>query len=163
MTELIRSLIECLKKETERYRKLEVLAIQQKDLLIAGKMEALNENIRLEEKEVFALNPIVGERNELLGKIAKLNDMKIMDLEGVLKKCRLDQIEDFKKAVIELVQGAKRLEEINKGNEKLLKNALSYVDFTLKIINNGGKKKTFYPSLVPAPEENKASLVDRVV
>jgi hypothetical protein len=163
MTELIRSLIECLKKETERYRRLEVLAVQQKDLLVAGKVDALQENIRLEEKEVFALNPLVGERSELLSKIAKIEGMKVIDLEGVLKKCPIDQIEDFKKAVIELIQGAKRLEGINKGNEKLLKSALSYVNFTLKIINDGGRKKSFYPSVAPKAEENRPSLVNRVV
>jgi hypothetical protein len=163
MTEFIRSLIECLKKEAERYRKLEVLAAQQKDVLVAGNLDAIRENIRLEEKEVFALNPLVAERNELLSKIAKTHDVKMIDLEGVLKKCPIDQVEDFKKAVIELVRGAKRLEGINKGNEKLLKNALSYVDFTLKIINDGGKKKSFYPSLTPKTEENSPSLVNRVV
>jgi hypothetical protein len=163
MTELIRSLIECLKKETERYRKLEVLAVQQKDLLVAGNVEALHENIRLEEKEVFALNPLVGERNELLSKIAKISGMKRIDLEGVFKKCPINQVEEFKKAVIELVQGARRLEGINKGNEKLLKNALSYVDFTLKIINDGGKKRTAYPSAGLSTQEKKSSLVNRVV
>jgi hypothetical protein len=163
MTELIRSLIECLKKETERYRKLEVLAVQQKDLLVAGKVDAIHENIRLEEKEVFALGPLVGERNELLSKLAEATKVKTISLEDVLKKCPIEEIEDYKKTVIDLILAAKRLEAINKGNEKLMNNALSYVNFTLMIIKNGGKKKTFYPSLTPTTEENRPSLVNRVV
>jgi hypothetical protein len=163
MIELIRSLIECLKKETERYRRLAVLAVQQKDLLISNKVDSWKENFRLEEKEVFALNPLIGERNELLSKIAKANGMKSIDLEGVLKKCPIEEVEDFKKAVIELAQAAKHTEVINKGNEKLLNNALSYVNFTLKLIKNGGKKKSFYPSSASRSEENRPSLINRTV
>jgi hypothetical protein len=163
VSELIRSLIECLKSETEHYRKLELLALQQKDLLVAGKVDSVHENIRLEEKEVFALNPLIGERNELLSKIAKAHGLKTIDLEGVLKTCPIEDVEDFKKIVLELVHEARRLEGINKGNEKLLNNALSYVNFTLKIINDGGKKKSFYPTLTPKTEENRSSLVNRVV
>jgi hypothetical protein len=163
MIELIRSLIECLKQETEHYRKLTILAVQQKDLLVSGKVDSWKENFRLEEKEVFALSPLIGQRNELLSKIAKTNEMKTIDLEGVLKKCPLEEVEDFKKVVIELVHAAKRTEEINKGNEKLLNNALSYVNFTLKIIKSGGKKKSFSPSLKLTSEESKPSFINRVV
>ncbi len=163
MSELIRSLIECLKKETEHYRKLIVLASQQKDLLVTGKVDSWKENFRLEEKEVFALSPLIGKRNEILFNIAKTNKMKTIDLEGVLKKCPIEEVEDFKTAVIELGQAAKRTEEINKGNEKLLKNALSYVNFTLKIIKSGGKKKSFSPVMKLASEENKPSFINRVV
>ena len=163
MSKLIRSLIECLKSETEHYRKLGVLAVQQKDLLVAGKVDSVHENIRLEEKEVFALNPLIGERNELLSKIAKVYKLNTIDLEGVLKKCPIDEVEEFKGTVIELVQTAKGLEEINKGNEKLLNNALSFANFTLKIVNDGGKKRSFYPNVTATVEGNKSSLVNRVV
>ena len=163
MIELIRSLIVCLKKETEHYRRLAVLAVQQKDLLMSSKVDSWKENFRLEEKEVFALSPLIRERNELLSKIAKANSMKTIDLEGVLKRCPIEEVEDFKKAVIELVRAAKRMEEINTGNEKLLGNALSYVNFTLNIIKNGGKKKSSYPSLTPTSEENRPRLINRTV
>ncbi len=163
MKDLIRSLIECLKKETEHYRKLGVLAIQQKELLVSSKVDSWKDNFRLEEKEVFALNPLIGERNELLAKIAKANGMKTIDLEGVLKKCPIEEVEDFKTSVIELIGAAKSMEETNKGNEKLLNNALSYVNFTLKIIKTGGKKKSFSPSLKLTSEENRPSFVNRVV
>ncbi len=159
----MRSLISCLKKETEHYRNLAILAAQQKDLLVAGKADSWKENFRLEEKEVFALNPLVGERNELLSKIAKANGLKTIDLEGVLEKCPIEAVEDFKTAVIELIQAAKHTEEINKGNGKLLKNALSNVNFTLKIIKNGGKKRSFSPALKLTSEENRPSFVNRVV
>jgi hypothetical protein len=54
------------------------------------------------------------------------------------------------------------LDEINRTNEKLLSNALSYVNFTLKLIASGGKKKAFSPSITKE-EEKTPAFVDRVV
>jgi hypothetical protein len=161
VNELIQTLIECLKQEASHYRKLAVLADQQKELLMAGKVEVLPENVRLEEKQVFALGPLIAQRNELLGKMAKFFHLKTLNLTEALRRAPVEIIEEFKKAVIELVQSARKLEEINKSNEKLLNNALSYVNFTLKIITNGGKKKVFSPLLTR--EEKKSSFVNRVV
>jgi flagellar biosynthesis/type III secretory pathway chaperone len=161
VNELIQSLIETLKKEAGHYRSLAVLAEGQKELLVAGKVESLPENVRLEEKEVFALNPLVAQRNELLAQMAKAYRVKSLSLSEALQKAPVESIEEFKKAVIELVQSAKILEEINQSNEKLLNNALSYVNFTLKIIANGGKKKAFSPSATR--EEETSSFVNRIV
>lgn len=161
MNELIQKLIECLNQETARYRNLAVLVEQQKDYLVTGEMGRLSGNVRLEEKEVFALSPIVHARNELLAQMAKQHHLKSMNLTEALERAPLEWVEELKTAVIELVQSAKRLEKINKSNEKLLNNAMSYVKFTLSIIANGGKKKIFSPRLTL--EEKNSSYVNRVV
>lgn len=161
MKEIIQALIECLSQEMTRYRQLAVLAEQQKELLIAGKMDALKENVRLEEKEVFALGPLTAKRNEFLKQLAKAQGVTSLSLMEALKRAPAEVIEEFKKAVIELVQAAKKLDGINKINEKLLNNGLSYLNFTLKLIVNGGKKKSFKPLV--APGEKKSSFVNLVV
>lgn len=161
MIELIQSFIDCLKQETECYRKLAILAERQKELLIVGDMELLKENVRLEEKVVFALGPLTAQRNQFLKQLAKLHKVPSLSLSEALQKSPVEVIEEFKKAVIDLVRSARALDEINKGNEKLLNNALSYVNFTMKIIANGGKKNAFSPSLTPG--EKMSSFVNRVV
>ena len=161
MNDLIQLLVQCLKDEAAHYRKLTVLADGQKDLLMAGKTDQLPENVRLEEKEVFALNPLIGKRNDLLAQMAKGYRIKTLSLAEAIKRAPVELVEELKSAVIELVQSAKRLEETNQTNEKLLKNALSYVNFTLKIIANGGKKKAFSPSVTL--EEKTPSIINRIV
>ena len=161
MSELFQSLITCLNEESVRYRRLKTLAEQQKELLVAGKTDVLPENVRLEEKEVFALGPIISRRNELLGQMAKGYGLKKLSLTESLKRAPIEIIEEFKKAVIELIQSAKALEETNQSNEKLLQNALAYVNFTLKVISSGGKKQAFAPSV--KTEENSSSFVNRIV
>lgn len=162
MNDLIRALIECLEQETACYRQLASASEQQKELLVEGKVEALPENVRAEEKVVFALGPLKAKRTELLAKMAKAHGVRSMSLSDALKGIPIEWVEEFKKAVLELVQAAKHLDEISRTNEKLLNNALSYVNFTLKLIANGGKRKAFSPSLTKE-EESKPSFVNRVV
>jgi flagellar biosynthesis/type III secretory pathway chaperone len=161
MEELVRSLIEILNQETNHYRNLAVLADKQRELLVAGKIEVLPENLRLEEKEVFALSPLVAGRKDLLAKIAKPNHVKTMSLGEALEKSPANQAGELKRAIIELTRSAKKLEEINQINEKLLGNALSEVNFTIKLIRSGGKAKTL--AAVRTSEEKKSSFVNRVV
>ncbi|HTA77650.1 MAG TPA: hypothetical protein VK791_10865, partial [bacterium] len=71
MNELFFLLIESMKEEAVCYRRLALLARDQKELLMAGNMDALPANIRLQEKQVFMLTPIIGRREEALSKIAK--------------------------------------------------------------------------------------------
>lgn len=161
MNELIQSLIESLNEETVHYRQLAVLVDQQRELLVAGKMEALSENLRLEEKEVFALGPLVAGRNGLLAKLGKLHQLKTLSLGDALEKCPAELAGSLRRAVADLVGSAKKLEEINRINEKLLGNALSEVNFTLRLIRSGGKVKT-----LAAPQtiaEKKPSFVNRVI
>lgn len=161
MNELILSLIESLNQEAGCYRRLAVLADQQRELLVAGKVEALPENLRLEEKEVFALGPLVAGRNGFLEKMAKMNQLKTMGLSDALENCPPEQAGDLRKAVVELAGAAKKLEGINRINEKLLGNAMSEVNFTLRLIRSGGKAKTL--AAPPTAEEKKPSFVNRVV
>ncbi len=128
-----------MNEEAECYRQLVVLAGRQKELLVAAQIQELPVNVRLEEKQVFILGPLVSRRNELLQEIAKSLGMKTMSLSQAVEKAPEDVAKRFRESVLALVDSAKRLESVNQGNDKLLKNALSYVNFTLKAISAGGR------------------------
>jgi flagellar biosynthesis/type III secretory pathway chaperone len=162
MIETFRELMGCLRGEAARYLSLLALAERQKEILIEGKVEDLPENVRLEEKELFALGPLTASRRELLGKIAGFHQRKSVSLEQALNLAPAEVAGDFREAAGELVRAAKRLEQANAGNEKLMGKALSYVNFTLEAIRSGGKKKSFVPSAA-LREENKPSFVNRVI
>src|SRR5690349_17012491 len=83
MTELVLALIETMEKETVHFRRLIELGETQKEILISGKIEPLTANIRLQEKEVFALGPLSANRAELLSKIGVLAGHIKMDLKQV--------------------------------------------------------------------------------
>jgi D-Tyr-tRNAtyr deacylase len=150
-----------MKEETVHYRRLALLARDQKELLITGNVSSLPENIRLHEKQVFALTPILGHRNDILTKLAKIVGVKKMDLNGAVKKVPVEIAEEFNKVFAELVGSAKELALVNNVSAKLLDNAMKFSKFTLKAIREGGKKKSF--SISAAGENKQPSFVNRVV
>ena len=161
MNELFFLLIESMKEETVCYRRLALLARDQKELLMVGNTSSMPENTRLQEKQVFALTPIIGRREEALKKLAKLMRLKKLYLSDAAKKIPAEAEAEFKKVFAELVQSAKELASINDVSGKLLENAVKFTNFTLKAIREGGKKKSF--SMAAASEDKKSSFVNRCV
>jgi hypothetical protein len=161
VNELFFLLIESMKEEAVCYRRLALLARDQKELLIVGNVDALKENTRLQEKQVFALTPIIGNREDLLSKLAKTFGVKKMNLNEAAKRVTADAADNFKQALAELLLSAKDLALVNDVSGKLLDNAVAFTNFTLKAIREGGKKKSF--SMAVTAEDNKPSYVNRVV
>jgi hypothetical protein len=161
VNELFFLLIESMKEETVCYRRLALLARDQKDLLMAGNTNAMPENTRLQEKQVFALSPIFGRREEMLQKLAKMMRLKKLNLIDAAKKVPSEIADEFKKVFSELVQSAKELASVNDVSGKLLQNAVKFTKFTLKAIREGGQKKSF--SMAATAEDKKSSFVNRCV
>lgn len=139
MIELYQKLVDELKKEKACYARLSSLTLEQKQSLISGELEKVAENLKKQEKEVFALSPLLGERNDLLVALGKAHRLSNATLAQVLQKAPLEIVEELKTAVIELVHSARELESINQGNEKLVHNALSLADMTLKALVGRGR------------------------
>jgi restriction endonuclease len=161
VNEQFQKLIEELKKEKACYQRLVSLATEQKQHLISGDLEKLGVNLKRQEKEVFALSPLLGERNDLLAALGKSLRLSNPTLPQVLTKAPLDLVEELKKAAVELVRTARELEGVNQGNEKLAHNALALADVTLKALVGKGRNKASIPA--PKSMEQGPSFVNRVV
>jgi hypothetical protein len=161
MIELYQRLVDELKKEKACYMRLLSLTSEQKKFLISGDLDKVAENLKKQEKEVFALSPLSGERNDLLAAFGKAHRLSKATLAQVLQKAPLEIVEELKTAVIELVHSARELEAVNQGNEKLAHNALSLADITLKALRGRGRDKASFPAGKKA--EAGPSIVNRVV
>ncbi|HVZ81937.1 MAG TPA: flagellar protein FlgN [bacterium] len=161
MTETTLSLIEAIEKETVHYRRLTELGEAQRGILVSGKMEPLNENIRLQEKEVFALGPLVSARVELLEKMGRQTGQTKLDLKEALRLAPAGLSGRMREVVGRLLDAVKKLDETNRVNGKLLGNAASFASFTLEAIRGTRKKSTFSP--MAKTESEKPSFVNRVV
>jgi hypothetical protein len=140
--ELYQKLIEELKKETGCYERLASFALAQKQFLISGEVEKVAENLKRQEKEVFALSPLLGDRNNLIAALGKSFRLPNATLTQILQKAPMEIAEELKSAVVELVRSARELEAINQGNEKLAHNALSLADVTLQALRGKGRAKS---------------------
>ena len=161
MNELFIHLIESMKDEAACYGRLTLLTHEQKELLIAGRANELAENTRAQEKQVFALTPIIGRRNDVLAQLAKMNGLKKAELNSIIEFAPVETKEELKKAFVFLTESAKELSKAQSLSGTLLDNAMKFTQFTLKAIRESGKKKPF--SMPVTPEAQLPSFVNRVV
>jgi len=159
VNELFISLIEVMKEEAACYRRLCLLTDEQKELLVKGDVEALANNTRAQEKQVFALTPVIGRRNDLLARLASMSKVKSLSLKAAVKFAPVELKEGFEAEVEALVQAARELSGVQDLSGKLLENAMKFAQYTLKVIRESGKKKTY--SMTVTPE--KPSFVNRVI
>ncbi len=166
VSELFQNLLDGLKKETSHYVRLFELGEEQKKILVAGDLERLPVNVRASEKEVFALGPLAASRTETLKQLGRQLGLGKPSLAMVAEKAPVEMKVEFQEVVAEVARSAKRLDDVNRGNEKLLENAVGYVNFTLNALKDGGETKPSIPSaalrlagdVVPT-----ASILNRVI
>jgi hypothetical protein len=161
MIEQYQQLVTELKTEKACYVRLASLALEQKQFLVSGELDKVAENLKRQEKEVFALSPLLGERNDLSAALGKAHKTSDTTLAQIIQNAPLEIVEELKMAVIDLVRSARNLEDINQGNEKLANNALSLADMTLKALARKGRPNS--GSQFAKKEETKSSFVNRVV
>jgi hypothetical protein len=140
-------LADVLRREAARYRELVRLGGEQQEILVSGRMEALAENVKRQEKEMFALGPLAEERRAAFESAARRLRLSRPTLSEIADKCPSGEAGILRAALAEMSEVAKALEGSNRGNGKLLENALGYVTFTLEALKGGGKGRM--PGLRP--------------
>ena len=130
-----------LRREAAKYKNLARLADEQREILVAGRMEELQANVKKQEKEMFALGPLSEERNDALLQAAKELGAPNAPLADVAAGMEGEDGEELRAALKEVVEAARALDRANKGNTKLLENAASYVAFTLEALQGKGMGK----------------------
>jgi len=83
VSDFFQNLIAVLQQEEGCYRELKGLAVEQKAILVSGKLEGLQENVRQQEKIMFNLGPMSETRQrsmEGLGKTLGLKSPTMSDL-----------------------------------------------------------------------------------
>jgi flagellar biosynthesis/type III secretory pathway chaperone len=141
VTDPFTTLADVLRQEASRYRELGKLAKEQKEILVTGRMEDLPVNVKKQEKEMFALGPLSDERRKALEAAALSLRITKPTLKEVAERCPAEQAEGLRESLKEVVEAARTLDMSNKGNTKLLENAVSYVNFTLEALQGKGMAK----------------------
>lgn len=164
-SEIFTVLMDNLRKEAGHYRRLRQFSLEQKDILVSGDLKRLPEVVRSSEREVFALGPLHAERARVLEGLGRRWGVAVPSLSDVSEKAPEEIRPSFREAVGEVVAAARELDDVNRGNEKLLQNAVDYVNFTLGALSDGGKPRTTYTPAAngTVPAAPAASLLNRVV
>ncbi|MDN5331217.1 MAG: hypothetical protein PWP45_442 [Tepidanaerobacteraceae bacterium] len=154
---LVDELIRNLKNQTELYRELLLLSEKKTDVLIRGDVKALEEITRVEQEMVLKLGEIEGERikitESLCGENATAEKLKDVLPEG--KKSELESI------VAKMKDTLLKLQRRNEINEKLIRRALEYINFSIELMTSAVKKPAGYDAEGRTSEDETLNIIDK--
>lgn len=132
-------LYEVLDNLVNLHRALYTLAVQKKDVLIKGDIDALNQITQQEQKLIKAVNATESARVQIVQDIFHEKGLSLTEhtllelmktLTGVEEKSRLKEYRE------ELIRIVSELREANELNQQLLEQSLSFVNHTLDLLTD---------------------------
>ena len=139
-------LIEVMREQLEAYKELLHIGNKKTDVLVNGDINALSDITQQEQNLILKLGKLEEERFELVKEFGKLYNKDVSELkadffETIFKEEQaktLTSIYNNLKAVL------LEIKEQNDRNEKLIKNALDYINFSIKLLTDAGTIKANY-------------------
>lgn len=139
-------LIKVMEEQFQAYRELLHIGNEKTDVLVNGDIKALNEITEKEQNLILKLGKLEEERFELVKQIAKLHNKDASEIKAEFFKTILDEREakTFTAIYDDLKTVLLEIETQNRRNEKLIKNALDYINFSIKLLTDTGASKANY-------------------
>lgn len=142
----IENLIKVLDYENRLYGQLFQYAENKTGIVVHGEVENLQTLVGKEQKIVSELSKLKDAREQILRQISKsigksADELKISDILEVLPA---DQARPLAEIRDKLMETIKKLSDRNALNQKLLQNALEYVDFSLNLLTQPAPQTTQY-------------------
>ena len=126
--------IEILKEEYKIYQEICDTAKRKQEAVIEEDIELLEEVVRSEVECVEKIEELEERRKELVG------DKEISTLQEEVDDKKSDQLEELKNKLSYIVQ---EVQDLNRTNEKLVKDSLQLVDLELKTLTGEAKTPTY--------------------
>ena len=137
MASLMEELLDVLGKEEKQYQELITLASEKTDAVVQGNIEHLTDVTTREQDAASVLLNLSNKRNRVLTDMATVlgqspEEMTITKMIGYLNKQPKEQ-EALTRQRDRLLEAGAKMQQLNRQNEALLKQALEMVEFDLKI------------------------------
>lgn len=131
-------MIEILKKQYEIYQELLKISEDKTDIIVKDKIEELKEMVSREEELVKSFIPLEKERLSIVKEFGKSKGiqevLKIPELCEYFPQHK-DELMGLRGNILDIV---KKLADKNSTNEKLIKNSLDYINFSVGLITGAG-------------------------
>lgn len=130
------NLIKVLDYENKLYRKLLSIAESKTDIIINGELESLQNLIGKEQKLTDELGRLNNVREQIIEQIAagagkNPKELTLSELEQLFPGERAEKLSSLKEKLKDIIG---KLNVKNDLNQKLIQNALDYVEFSLNLI-----------------------------
>jgi len=142
------ALIENLKNQLQAYKELTDLAEEKSNILVKGNIELLEDITEVEQMLILKLGKLEKERFALMNQIAEKTGKNVSEIKNNILRDFLssEEIGAFSAVSDELKTVLLYLSEKNETNEKLIRNTLDYIDFSIKLLTDAGEVPTNYSS-----------------
>ncbi|KXG78812.1 hypothetical protein AN618_01500 [Fervidicola ferrireducens] len=154
---LVDQLIGNLKNQTELYRELLSLSEKKTDVLVKGDVKTLGEITDVEQEMILKLGKMESERMKIAQSLCggETTAEKLKEILPEEKKKEFDRIaEELKEILL-------KLQHRNEINEKLIRRALEYINFSIELMTSAAKKATGYDAGGRTSEEETLRIIDR--
>lgn len=154
---LVDQLIGNLKNQTELYRELLLLSEKKTDVLVKGDIKTLGEITDVEQEIILRLGKIESERVKIVESLCG-GETTAEKLKEILPEEKKKEFDSIAKELKEILLKLQRCNEIN---EKLIRKALEYINFSIELMTSAAKKSAGYDAGGRTSEEETLRIIDK--
>lgn len=161
-TDLVKQLTVILNRENEIYETLSKLSNNKTDIIVAGKVNELENIIKIEQSLVIKIAKLEDQREKLVESLSFNLGKKPEDitLSELVEKIGERESAELKTCQDKIVKTINVLKTANELNAKLIKSSLEYIDFSINMMTSINTVTNSYGSTGHSGETNKRSLFD---
>lgn len=154
-------LLRIFNEELKAYKDLLKLASQKTEVLINADVNILDEITQVEQSIVIELGKLEEQRNKILNESFKESPEKNLNARSIADKLPKEQSGIFSRTCEEMKAVLKELEEKNKINERLIKKALDYINFSINVLTDVGQVNPSYSSDGQSHKQRAYNIIDK--
>ncbi len=146
MKEKVNTLMMLLEREYAIYQKLYEISAKKTDIIVGGKVAALDDIVKVEEQLVLGVGKFEREREAMVEKLAQAlqkpgQDFTLSVLIQTLDEIQAEQLAEVQQRMSDILQ---QLAEKNKLNMQLLQHSMDYVQFSLNLLSGQNETAGVY-------------------
>lgn len=153
-------MVEILKKQLEIYQEILKISEKKTDIIVKDKVEELKELVDREEMLVGKFIPLERERLSIVKEFARTKGvagvMKIPEICEYFPDNK-DELMRLRDSILEITN---KISEKNKLNEKLVKNSLDYINFSVGLITGASTNPITYSNMGQANRNEARKFLD---
>lgn len=139
-------MISVLSSELELYQELLKLSQKKTDILVKGDVKLLDEITKIEQDMIMRMGKLEAKRGNIIKKIAETykKDIKQINMSFLKQIMTQENIKKLENLQEDMKHTLKQIDEKNRDNERLIKQALEYIDFSVDLLKDVGHTKSNY-------------------
>ena len=153
-------MIEILKKQLEIYEEMLKISEEKTDIIVKDKIDELKEMVSREEELVKRFIPLERERLSIVKEFGR--DKGIEGVPKIPEICEYfpeikNELMSLRNSILDIT---KKISDKNDLNEKLIKNSLDYINFSVGLITGTGTQPVTYSKYGEANKKEARKFLD---